>query len=68
MTTIELTEDHIENLTAGAQQYGRCSLLVETDGGEPVFVVVTSNHRRGRPRRRGEPGPAPQTSGAAIEK
>lgn len=52
MTTIEITEDLIENLVEGARQFGRCSTIAETTDGERVFLVLTDNHRRGRPRRK----------------
>jgi hypothetical protein len=50
MITIELTEIQIEHLKQGAEDFGRCSMLLEAKDGMPVFVVVMKN-RRGRPRK-----------------
>jgi hypothetical protein len=54
MITIELNETQIEHLNQGADQFGRCSMVLETKEGDPVFVVLTRNHRRGRPRKPAE--------------
>ena len=50
MITIELTETQIEHLNQGADQFGRCSLLLDSKEGDAVFVVVSKTTRRGRPR------------------
>jgi hypothetical protein len=49
MITVELTETQIEHLAQGAELYGRCSTLIESKEGDPVFLVLVKNHRRGRP-------------------
>jgi len=64
MITIELTQTQIDHLTEGAEQFGRCSMVLETSDGDPVFVVLTKVQRRGRPRKpaetAGEADPAPE--------
>ena len=51
MITIELTETQIEHLVEGADNFGRCSMILEAKDGIPVIVVITKTNRRGRPRR-----------------
>lgn len=65
MITVELTETQIEHLNQGASLFGRCSMLLETGEGDPVFVVLTRNHRRGRPRNKAAESQA--AAGAAGE-
>jgi len=54
MTTIELTRDKLDLLIDGAENHGRCALLVESEEGDDVFVVVVNNHRKGRPPKRAQ--------------
>lgn len=54
MITIELTQTQIEHLAEGAEQFGRCSMILETKDDVPAIVVVTKTNRRGRPRRLAE--------------
>jgi len=51
MITVELTQTQIDHLTEGAEQFGRCSMILESAEGGAVFVVVSKTARRGRPRK-----------------
>jgi hypothetical protein len=55
MITVELTETQIEHLLEGAEQYGRCSMILEAKDGISIIVAVHKNNRRGRPRKTAEP-------------
>jgi hypothetical protein len=51
MITVELTQTQIDHLTEGAEQFGRCSIILESTDGDAIFVVVSKTARRGRPRK-----------------
>ena len=58
MMTIELTEDHLDLLKNGAQQFGRCSIIVPDENGDYVAISYNGlNHRRGRPPKARAPKP-----------
>ena len=70
MITIDLTDEQLEHLTDGASRFGRCSILTQTLEGDDAFVVVTQNHRRGRPpkSRAQAQGVRPQPNEAGFTK
>jgi hypothetical protein len=45
MITVELTPKQIEYLTEQSRLYGRFGLLIETDDGQFVSVVLAQNRR-----------------------
>jgi hypothetical protein len=38
-------------LNQGAEDFGRCCIILESKEGDPVFVVLTRKAVRGRPRK-----------------
>jgi len=48
MITIELTTEKLEHLMEGAEQYGRCSLLLESTEGDDIALVASGVPRRTR--------------------
>jgi hypothetical protein len=49
--TIELTSEDLERLKEGAARFGRCSIVVNTTEGVPVYLAATGNHTKPRVRR-----------------